>query len=172
MNRKQINLGQWVVDFESLHDVSTLKSDKDFPHIRKEVDNLMGVLQSKLPLFFQSPSGVNSDRKVFAVVLAFRECFHILEVSNGPSQEIGAHEWCAFERNDLEAFLSSGLLGHRHVAQSNEVGWNLKAYVERCFQIRLIEAGKSSASVTRLELCAEHAVELLVLGHRLRRICF
>lgn len=49
----------------------------------------MCVFEGEPALLLQAPSSVNANRDVLAVVLASREVFDVLEVSNGPCGKLG-----------------------------------------------------------------------------------
>lgn len=48
----------------------------------------MSTFQGESSLFFETSSGVNSDRDAGAVVLAFCHGLHVLEVTKGPSKQL------------------------------------------------------------------------------------
>lgn len=61
---------------------------------------------------------------------------------------VSAHRWCPFEGDDLEAGLLCFFNGFLvHITQSHLILWNLDLEFERCFQVRLVEAGECSPRI-------------------------
>ena len=146
---QDIALGKGVVDLELLREV---------------VDDLGGVLKSPHALLLEAAGGVDADRKLLAVVLAVRESLDVLEVTDSPGKEVGAHDRAALERDDL--LVGAGGLGllDGHVGKGDLVLGDLNGEIECGLEVGLVEAGEGTASIARLELGAEHVVELVVAG--------
>jgi hypothetical protein len=152
VNSQKIDLGKRILDTENLREV---------------VDNLVSTLEGQLTLVLEASGGVDSDREVLAVVLASGEVLDVFKVTESPSQEVGAHDRCTVERDNLGARLVA-LLGFllRHVGQSGLVLWNLNLEVESGLEVGLVEAGEGSARIARLELSGQHVVVFRVSGDR------
>jgi hypothetical protein len=151
MHCQQINLGKRIVNL------------KDF---REVVDNLVTVVQRKATLFLQALCSVYTNGDVLAVVLALGESLDVLEVTNSPRQKVRRHNGCALEDNSVEAIALAGLdVFLWHVTKRSLVLWYFNLDVEGCLQVWLVEAGERAAGIARLELRAEHVVELVVFGN-------
>jgi hypothetical protein len=130
----------------------------------------VSALQRKLALILQATSGVDSDRQVLAVVLPLGEVLNVLEVAKCPSEQVCRHDWCALEAHNLVSCILT-LLGLllRHVGQRGQVFGHFHFEVESGFEVGLVEAREGTAGVGRFELCREHVVVLVILGHALCR---
>ena len=155
VDREQVRLGERVLNLEN---------------IGEEVNDLGGVLNSPLSLVLETAGSVNADGQLLAVVLALSVTLNVLEITQSPGQEISAHDGSALKGHDLPALLAGLGLLDRHVAEDDLVDGDLNVEVERSLQVGLVKAREGSTSIGRLELCAEHVVELVVEGDRRSRV--
>lgn len=154
VDSQKIRLGERVVNIE------------DFG---KVVNGLGGVLESVAALLLEAAGSVHADGELLAVVAALGESLDVLEVTDGPGQEVAAHDGSSLKRDELPALLGRLGLLDRHVAKSNLVVGDLNLEIVCGLQIGLVKAGESSAGVAGLELGAEHVVPLIVAGDRVGR---
>ena len=149
VNSEQVGLGERVLNLEN---------------VGEEVNDLGGVFNSPFSLVLETASSVNADGQLLAVVLALSETLNVLEITESPGQEVGAHDGSALKGHDLPALLAGLGVLDRHVAEDDLVDGDLNVKVEGSLQVGLVKARESSTSIGRLELCAEHVVELVVEG--------
>lgn len=133
--------------------------------LREVVDDLGGVLKSPHALLLEAAGGVDTDGELLAIVLAVGEGLDVLKVANSPGQEVGAHDRAALERDNL--LVGTGGLGFLdgHVGEGDLVLGDLNGEIKGGLEVGLVEAGEGAASIARLELGAEHVVELVVPGN-------
>ncbi|GJC83687.1 hypothetical protein ColLi_06525 [Colletotrichum liriopes] len=152
VDSEQVGLGEGVLDAED---------------VGEEVNDAGRVPQGPAALLLEAAGGVDADGQLLAVVAALGELLDVLEVADGPGEEVGAHLGAGLEGDELPAVL--GLLGvlDGHVAEGDLVVGDLNLKVEGGLEVGLVEAGEGAAGVAGLELGAEHVVPLVVAGHRL-----
>ena len=146
--------------------VSTIQSvTGDGANLREIVDSLVSMLKSEAALLLEAPGGVDTNGQVLAVVLPAGEVLDVLEVSDAPCEEVGAHDRGPLEGDNVKARLRrllDLLLGH--VAECNLVLRDLNLKVKGRLEVRLVEARECPASIARLKLSAEHVVVFIILG--------